>query len=97
MSISLLKHNGLLEIDLDLPARGLMVPVRLSVTRAGLAIRPKGRRFAASAPWWKVLRALDLPLSAPAKFLADVEGFLAAPTPPPAPPRPLENRKRRIP
>ena len=36
MSISLVKHDGLLEIDLDLPARGLMVRATLTVTRAGI-------------------------------------------------------------
>jgi hypothetical protein len=93
MSISLAKHAGLLEIDLDIPARGFMVPARLRVTRAGIEIRPKGRRLMASAPWWKVLRALALPPSAPAKFCSDVEGFLAERLAG----HPLENRKRRTP
>jgi hypothetical protein len=90
MSISLAKHDGILKVDMDLPARGLMVPATLTVTRAGIEVRPRGRRFAASAPWWKVLKSLALPPSAPAKFCLNVEGFLAE--------RPrFESRKRRTP
>jgi hypothetical protein len=77
VAISLRKHDGSVEVELDLPARGRTVPARLTVTRAGIALRPKGRRLTASAPWWKVLRALDLPPSAPSRFFSDIEGFFA--------------------
>ncbi len=75
--IDLAKHEGSLEIRADLPARGRMVPCVVRIDRAGLSVRAAGRRTRLAAPWWKILRALDLPKSGRAKYMADPEGLLA--------------------
>lgn len=75
--IDLAKHDGTLEVRMDLPARGRMVACVVRIDRAGLSVRAAGRRTRLAAPWWKVLRALDAPQSARAKYLADPEGLLA--------------------
>jgi len=76
--INLAKHDGTLDVRMDLPARGRMVACVVRIDRTGLSVRAAGRRTRLAAPWWKVLRALDLPDSGAAKFYADPEGLLAS-------------------
>lgn len=75
--IDLAKHDGVLDVRMDLPARGRMVPCVVHIDRAGLSIRAAGRRQEIAAPWWQVFRALNVPGSAEAKYLRDPEGLLA--------------------
>lgn len=75
--IDLAKHDGEIEVRMDLPARGRMVSCVVHLGRDGLSVRRVGRRRALRGPWWKIFRALDVPDGAPAKFCGDREGMLA--------------------
>lgn len=76
--IDLAKHDGAVDVRMDLPARGRMVPCVVHLGRDGLSVRAAGKRTGLAAPWWKILRALDFPDGARAKFYADPEGLLAS-------------------
>ena len=76
MAIDARKHEGRVAVDLVIALEEGEAPVQVVVTPHGLQVRRKGRRTALGASWDKLLRRMDPPLSAPAKYLARPERLI---------------------
>ena len=71
MAVDARKHHGSVAVRMDMDLGGVLVPVEVTVTSEGLAIRGVGRRFSLRSFWLPLIRRMPLPPAAPASCLAD--------------------------